>query len=160
MTNSAITIRRATISDAKTSVQLFLDTITHINTKDYSIEEISVWSSFAQDINRWEDRIQTQHFFIATIDNKTTGFSSITDHGYLDLMYVHKDYQGMGIGSRLLKQIEATAANLKAHDIYALVSKTAFPFFKSKGYVSVEKIHKTIAGVEFINDKMVKSLLR
>lgn len=160
MTESLIIIRRAGIGDAESIAQLFGNTINYVNSKDYSKREIEVWSSFAKDIDQWRSTIQEQHFLVAEINNTIVGFSSITVNGYLDLMYTHYAFQRKGIASLLLKEIETTARSLEVEEIDVLVSKTAVPFFTSKGYMSIEKISKTIDGVEFINDKMIKNLQR
>ena len=73
--------------------------------------------------------------------SQIVGFSSITPTGYLDYMFVHKDFQGRGIATMLLEEIEryALAAGIKR--ITSEVSLTARPFFEKQGYV-VEKEQK------------------
>ena len=107
-------IRRAELKDTDQISQLFYDTVTNINIKDYDTAQISVWASGYNDIKKWPSKIQEQNFFVAEQDNKITGFGSITSEGYLDYMYVHKDHQGKGIASELLKYLAQIAFD---HDL-------------------------------------------
>lgn len=52
--------------------------------------------------------------------------------GYLDRLYVHKDYQGIGIATALCEELEASveSATVTTH-----ASITARPFFEDRGYV-------------------------
>jgi putative acetyltransferase len=86
--------------------QLFYDTITIVNATDYNTDQISVWSASWSDADRWKSKIDTQFFLVACIAAKVVGFGSLTDEGYLDFMYVHKDHQGQRIATALLAQLE------------------------------------------------------
>jgi putative acetyltransferase len=86
--------------------------------------------------------IRTHYFIVATNRQaQIVGFSSITTQGYLHSMFVHKDFQGKGIATMLLNEIEqhATATGIKR--ITSEVSLTARPFFEKRGYI-VEKEQK------------------
>ena len=56
-------------------------------------------------------------------------------------MFVHKDFQGEGIATMLLEEIERYAITAGITRITSEVSLTARPFFEKKGYV-VEKEQK------------------
>jgi len=45
--------------------ELFRHTIQNVNTKDYDNQQIKMWSSAADDVKKWEDRLATQHFLVA-----------------------------------------------------------------------------------------------
>ena len=54
--------------------------------------------------------IKTHYFIVATNQqSQIVGFSSITNKGYLHSMFVHKDFQGKGIATILLNEIERYA---------------------------------------------------
>ena len=59
-------------------------------------------------------------------------FLSSTRH--IDYFYCHKDFQGKGVGSALMKQVEEQAKTENIESVYAEVSVTAYPFFKAKGF--------------------------
>ncbi len=153
-------IRRAELKDTDQIRQLFYDTVTNINSKDYDDAQISVWASAYKDINKWSSKIQEQYFFVAEEDYKITGFGSITSEGYLDYMYVHKDHQGKGIASGLLKNLEIIAFENDVKEIRAEVSITARPFFRSKGFEITKTFTTRLGEVEFEDCEMTKILIK
>ena len=135
-------IRAALQSDAVELKNLFQNTVLAINRRDYSQAEVEDWASCGDDLSNIEDMIKT-HYFIVAVNQQSeiVGFSSITPQGYLHSMFVHRDFQGKGIASLLLKEIERYAMESEIVRITSEVSVTARPFFEKKGYV-VEKEQK------------------
>ena len=62
------------------------------------------------------------------------GFSDLTGDGCLDMMFVHPEFQGLGIASLLLSRVEQQALKLGFKRIYTEASRTARPFFERKGF--------------------------
>lgn len=54
--------------------------------------------------------------------------------GHLHSMFVHKDWQGKGVASMLLAEVEKMASEYGVHKICTEVSITARPFFEKRGY--------------------------
>ena len=104
------TIRTAQQSDSVELRDLYKNTVLIINRRDYSQEEVEDWASCGNDLSKIEKMIET-HYFIVAVDQQLqiVGFSSITSQGYLHSMFVHKDFQGKGIATILLKEIERYA---------------------------------------------------
>lgn len=90
--------------------------------------------------------------------NIVAGFSSLAKDGYLDFMYVSKDFQRCGVASKMLAAIEQKAKEQKNPEIYSHVSKTAKGFFQKMGYEYKEDISDLYKGELFINALMVKKL--
>lgn len=150
-----MTIRKATIIDISEISQLFYQTITTVNTKDYNAQQIETWASGADNKTFWEEQIEKQYFIIAENPNCLVGFASLTNDGYLDFMYVHKNHQNQGIASALLESILVEANKLKLTKIWTDASITARPFFLNKGFI-IERIYtKFSKGVKFENAIMV-----
>ena len=154
-----ILIRRAVENDLPAITDLFRKTIQTINSKDYTKEQVKVWSAGADNTKRWSESIEKQYFILAEIVSVVVGFGSITTDGYLDFMYVHKDYQRVGIARALLSEIEKKAVEQKNAEIFSHVSKTAKGFFEKMGYVCREVVtDKAVNGVMFENNVMVKKI--
>lgn len=149
-------IRLANAGDAEVITKLFRTTIETVNAKDYSPPQINAWASGADDKQRWLKLIDEQFFFVAEFNTQITGFASVTHDGYIDVLYVHKDFQGKGIASQLLKTLEQKAFELELRKIYTDSSITAKPFFLSKGFVIEKEYTKIHGGVEFKNTMMYK----
>lgn len=152
----SISIRSATAADCDTIRELFYQTINTVNTKDYTPEQIKMWASGADNREKWIEKIKEQFFYVALHDGVVVGFASVTDQGYLDFMFVHKDHQGQGIGSALIDTLETKTKELALSEIYAEVSITARPFFSAKGYATSKQYVKMVNGVAFDDAVMVK----
>ena len=149
-------IRKATIDDTDQIRKLYFDTINNINIRDYDSEQIKLWSSGHLKIDKWKKNISEQYFIVSESDGIITGFASITEKGYLDFMYVHKDHQGKGIATKMLADLEKYADNLELKEIWAQVSITARPFFRSKGFEITKEFITRIEDVEFADAIMTK----
>lgn len=138
------TIRTARQADAPALRDLFQNTVIHINRRDYSEAEVADWASCGSDLAHIEGMIKTHYFIVATgRQQQIVGFSSITPQGYLHSMFVHKDFQGKGIATMLLSEIEHHAAAAGIRRITSEVSLTARPFFEKRGYkVELEQKRK------------------
>lgn len=80
--------------------------------------------------------------------------------GYLNRLYVHKDYQGRGIASAICDKLERFA-NGKLITTHASV--TAKPFFIHRGYRIVREqtvIRQGIALVNYVMEKQTNLDLR
>lgn len=154
-----IEIRQATLEDIPYITSLFRDTIIHINSKDYSDKQISVWSSAANDIDKWEDLINTSYFIVAEHRDMIVGFAYLTKGYYFEGMFVHKDFQHKGIGTNLIRIIESQVIDNGYEVIKSDVNITALPFFENEYYDVEKKQMKSFKGMNFENYLVSKVLL-
>ncbi len=153
-----IQIRQATLEDLPEITSIFRDTIRAVNSKDYSEKQIEVWSSGADDLDEWKDRIENLYFLVAEFKNKIAGFAYLKNGFYLDGMYVHKDFQRRTIGSKLLRIMESRVSVNGFEALKSDISITALPFFDSH-YYEVEKIKKkNYKGLAFENYSVYREL--
>ena len=138
---------------------LFHSTVLNINIKDYTTEEVEDWASCGDDIEHWKELLSSNQYVGAFAEqNYLIGFSSMNKNGYMHSMFVHKDWQGKGVATQLLSEVERIAIQYKVKEITSEVSKTARPFFEHKGYV-VECEQKQQANrLKLTNYKMKKVL--
>jgi len=153
-----IAIRQATAEDLPEITALFRNTITHINTKDYSEKQITVWASGANDTDLWLERISEFYFIVAENDTEIVGFAYLKKGYYLDGLFVHKDYQRQGIASSLIRTIESQVMVEEYPEIRSDVSITALPFFENRYYDIVKKQKKSVKGLVFQNYIVKKTL--
>lgn len=81
------------------------------------------------------------------------GFGDMDESGYLDRLYVHKDFQGQGVASAICDELERFAAGI----ITTHASITAKPFFQHRGYRVVRKQEVIRRGVALTNFVMEKT---
>ena len=153
-----IQIRQATLNDLPEITTIFRDTIRAVNSKNYSDKQIEVWSSAANDIEDWEDRIENLYFLVAEFKNQIAGFAYLKNGFYLDGIYVHKDFQRRTIGSKLLRIIESRVSVNGYEEIKSDTSITALDFFDSHYYDVEKKYKKNYKGLAFESIIVYKKL--
>lgn len=126
-----IEIRKYRTADCEETAKLFYDTVHSVNVRDYTEEQLDVWASKDMDFENWNKVFLDSLSIVAVFENIIVGFGNIDETGYLDRLYVHKDYQGKGIGKKICKTLEGF---VKAEKISVYVSITAKPFFEKQGY--------------------------
>lgn len=156
---STIVIRKLVESDLDSCVQLFFETVHSVNAKDYTSEQLDVWAP--DTVGATDPRVRTilSHIaYAAEINSTFVGFGDMTEDGYLDRLYVHHDYQRMGIASAIVEKLEEQAIILGIKEITTHASITAKPFFESFGYVVCKQQEVDVDGVKLVNFIMKKSL--
>lgn len=152
-----INFRTAGFDDLEQMLDLFRETVLAINVRDYTAEQVRVWSAAGNRAERWAEKISRQNVLVAEQDGLILGYGSL-ENDYIDLLYVHKDQQGKGIASMIYSILEGKARQDGMHALAADASFTAQPFFERKGFIMVEQRTYIMDGVEISNCRMVKSL--
>ncbi|WP_346878936.1 GNAT family N-acetyltransferase [Clostridium sp. UBA7791] len=141
-------IRRYEPSYCKDLAELFYNTVHSINAKDYTEEQLNVWATGAVDLEKWNKSLLENFTVIAIENNIIVGFGDIDKSGYLDRLYVHKDYQNKGIATAICDVLE------KAFDVDKIstqASITAKYFFEKRGYKVVKEQKVERKGVLLTN---------
>lgn len=128
-------IRSYRSSDCPTLARIYYDTIHAVNAADYTKAQLDAWATGNVDLQVWDEYFLARHSFVAEIDGKIVGFSDMDDSGYLGRLYVHKDYQGLGIGKALCDAAE-NAVTVPKYTLHSSI--TARPFYEKRGYRTVE----------------------
>ena len=145
-------IRAYQPADCPVLAQLFYDTIHTVNAQDYTPEQLAVWATGEVDLAAWDHSFQTHYSLVAVADGIIVGFGDIDQTGYLDRLFVHKDYQGQGIATALCDNLERQAPG----KITTHASITAKPFFQKRGYRIVREQHILRQGITLTNFVMEK----
>ena len=140
-------------SDCAQLAELFYQTVHSVNAKDYTKEQLDAWATGEVDLRAWDEPFRAHKTIIAVENGKIVGFGDMDETGYLDRLYVHKDYQGQGIASAICDELERFAAG-KTFTTHASI--TARPFFLHRGYRVVRKQEVIRRGVVLTNFVMKK----
>lgn len=124
-------IRKYIPSDCKYLAELFYDTVHSVNARDYTAEQLAAWATGNVNLNEWNRSFMEHITVVAVKDGMIVGFGDIDKTGYLDRLYVHKDYQQKGIATAICDKLES-AVNVPVIRTHASI--TARAFFASRGY--------------------------
>lgn len=151
------TIRLAKEEDIEPVKNLYRETILTVNSKDYTSEQVDLWAKRGVENNIWLQRINEEYFIVCEIENQVVGFCSLKSDGYLNTLFIHKDFQGQGIAKALLSTIEQHAQEVGIEELNADVSLTANGFFLKNGYTDLGQ-QTVCIGIPMINNKMIKQI--
>ena len=146
-------LRKYTETDCAELAQLFYDTVHTVNARDYSQEQLDAWATGEVNLEAWNESFQAHHTVVAEMAGKIVGFGDMDETGYLDRLYVHKDYQHRGVATAICDALEQ---NAKAAEFTTRASTTARPFFEKRGYTVVREQQVERRGVWLTNFVMKK----
>ena len=133
--------------------KLFYNTVHTVNAKDYTKKQLDAWASGNVDFKKWNESL-SEHFTLVSVNNGViTGFGDIDSSGYLDRLYVHKDYQRQGIATAICDKLECA---FDVNRITVQASITAKPFFIHRGYEIVKEQQVVREGITLKNYVMQK----
>ena len=144
-------LRKYSGSEMKDITELFYQTVHTVNAADYNREQLDAWAPKDNDYEHLKAALRNNLTLLAIEDGKITGFADIDENGYLDHLFVHKDYQRRGIASALCSRMEEGFKRIETH-----ASITARPFFEKRGYVVVKAQDVEIRGEVLRNYVMEK----
>jgi N-acetylglutamate synthase and related acetyltransferases len=137
-------------------MKLFYDTIQSINAADYNKNQLDAWAPKEINLAYWNSRFLHDNTVVAEKDGIIVGIGTLKNIGYFDLLYVHKDYQRIGVATLIADKIEMYFRSNGITTVTTDASITARPFFKSRGYVVLKEQSVEIRGQFLTNFKMQK----
>lgn len=146
-------IRSYKQTDCEGIAALFYDTVHSVCCADYTEEQLSAWASGEVSLEEWNRAFTENYTVVALDDGKIVGFGEIDKTGYLDKLYVHKDFLRKGIGSAICDMLEQ---NFWEGKITVHASITAQAFFASRGYTVVKEQTVVRNGLHLTNFVMEK----
>ncbi|MDE5620913.1 MAG: GNAT family N-acetyltransferase [Ruminococcus sp.] len=150
-----MTIRKYKPSDCEKLIKLFYQTVHTVNSADYSPEQLDVWATGSENSDEWNKSLSEHYTVVAEENNLICGFGDIDNTGYLDRLFVHKDFQRRKIASQICDILENSVVSDK---ITAHSSVTAKPFFLKRGYIVTKKKQVIRRGIALTNYIMEKAM--
>ncbi len=132
-------IRRFENKDAKDVSNIICRNFLEVNIKDYSEEKMKKLSEeFTED--KILARSEISHMYVATVRNEVVGCGAISsyfgkeDESILLNIFVKPEFQGKGVGKKIVEALEKDEFFLRARRIEIPSSITACEFYKKLGY--------------------------
>ena len=159
-------IRPYKTEDIQEIAELFYQTVHTVNAADYTNEQLDAWTDGNIDLAAWDRSFQAHMTLVAVVtpseaeDKKVVqeqiaGFADMDSTGYLDRLYVHRDFQRCGIASELCDRLEEA---VDAEQFTTHASITAKPFFEKRGYRVIREQQVERKGILLTNYVMGKIL--
>ena len=117
-------IRPYRSADCPALAELFYETVHTVCAWDYAPEQLDAWAPGQVDLAAWDTSFLA-HRTLAAVEGETiVGFADMDGSGYLDRLYVHRDFQRRGVATTLCDTLEAATA---AETFTTHASRTARP---------------------------------
>lgn len=152
-------IRTATITDTERIAITHRASIEVLCSGCYSARDIAGWVDILSP-GIYENAINEKVMIVAEEGNEIIGLGILDlERKEIGAIYIHPRVKGMGIGKRLLSELEATASenNLDGLTLYSTLN--AHGFYKHHGYSGEEKtFHELPNGMKLECIQMHKTL--
>ncbi len=148
-------IREYKPTDCEDLANLFYLTVHTVNAKDYTKEQLNAWATGKIDLKEWNKSLLAHYTVVAVENNIIVGFGDIDKSGYLDRLFVHRNYQRQGIATAICDKLEQA---VEVNKIVTHSSITAKPFFEQRGFSAVKQQQVIRQGVVLTNYVMEKRI--
>ena len=148
-------------SDCAALAALFYETVHTVNAGDYSKEQLDAWADGQVNLEAWNKSFLVHHTYVAVqksgaaAGGRIIGFGDMDASGYLDRLYVHREYQGQGVATAICDRLEQ---EIQTDAFSTHASITARPFFEKRGYTVVKAQQVVRKGVSIRNYVMRKRI--
>ena len=146
-------------ADCPALAELLYQTVHQVNIRDYTQEQVDAWATGQVDLERWDRELREHRTVVAWEDGLIVGFGDMDKTGYLDRLFVHKDFQGRGIATAICDALEGESA---APRLWVQASLTARPFFEGRGcrVVKAQQVERRGGGLlpNFVMEKLRDSI--
>ena len=132
-------IRRFREADAEQVSAMIIHTLKTSNSKDYSADDINVLEKQMQSAGVSE-RASWTHFYVVEEDDAIIGCGAIGPYwgseteSSLFTIFVLPEYQGKGVGRKIIETLEQDEFFLRAERVEVPASITGVGFYRKLGY--------------------------
>lgn len=155
---SLIQVRPYTPADLNGIIDLFNGSVRQIASRDYNSAQIDAWAPIAVNTSLWSERLGRKPTFVAEYQSQVAGFSDLEPAGHIDMLFVHSEYQGLGVARTLMNHILLKARQQKLAELTTDASITARPFFERSGFRVLQEQDVQLRGQTFRNYRMARAL--
>ena len=152
-------IRKFQPEDLEAILELFYDVVHSVGAKYYDLDQVNAWApKNSSDKEKWLQSLTDHITYVAEDKGKIIGFGDMTQTGYIDRLYVHKNYQGRGATLAIFRKLEEEARRLGLTELTTEASIMAKRLEERQGFEVIQEQRKILRGIEFITYSMRKKL--
>ena len=146
-------------SDATALATIFHTSVHKAATKDYSHEQVMVWSPAKPAPETYLQKAQDRIIFVAEDDSgQIIGYGDLELNGHIDHLYTHPDWVGTGVGTAVYQALEAAARKKGMVLLFVEASESARYLFERQGFHIDNRNDFSINNVPIHNYRMTKQL--
>jgi putative acetyltransferase len=145
-------------ADASRLAEIFQASIEELTGEDYSEAQQAAWAAAADDEAAFGARLARDLTLVALVDGEPAGFATLKEPDHIEMLYVHPDAAGQGVGALLFTALEKLAGARGAARLTADVSDTAEEFFRRRGFRPQRRNTVPVGGEWLANTTMEKPL--
>ena len=155
-----IIIRRFEEKDKNELSEMIISTLGSTNSKDYTKEQIEMISQELTP-NRLCERAKQGHFYVACSGERVVGCGCIapfwgsSTESILLTIFVLAEFQGKGIGRKIIQTLEQDEYALRAKRIEIPASVTGTEFYRKMGYDYKNGVKELEDGVMYRLEKFL-----
>lgn len=153
-----IQVRPYRPTDLNAIIELFNGSVRQVASRDYNAAQIDAWAPIAVNTSLWSERLERKPTFVAEYQSLVAGFSDLEPAGHIDMLFVHSEYQGLGVARTLMNHILLKAREQKLSEVTTDASITAKPFFERSGFSVLREQNVQLHGQTFRNYRMARAL--
>lgn len=157
--STAITLRRATTSDAPAIWEIRAGAIRLTCRSHYPAGLLERWASSPLP-DTFPSRIENEYFIVGSIESRIVGFAALkVSSAEVEAVFVAPDAGRRGVGRSLLADLEGAALKSGLQALSLNASLNAVPFYRAVGYNAVsEGTYVTSQGLQIACVHMHKPL--
>ncbi len=153
-----IALRPFLPTDTATLAALFRSSIEELTGEDYDVDQQEAWAAAANDEEAFGEQLAGLLTLIATHEGQVAGFVALKGNAHIEMLYVHPQAAGMGVGAALCEAAETLARARGAEALGVDASDSALGFFQQRGYVPQQRNSVSRGDVWLANTSMRKPL--
>ena len=144
-----MTLRRYTIADRDTIIQLYYDCVHTVAVNDYTPAQLYAWASIDRINYRWLNELLVIESFVVEEDSIVIGFGALGGNE-IRVVYTHKDHQGKGVATLLMNTLEEIARKGGIAELTLDSSITARTFYEKCGFIATKEYARRLEHIHYL----------
>jgi putative acetyltransferase len=130
-----VRVRAFLPDDAPRLCEIFYRSVHEVASAKYDRAQLDAWAPTVPDAAKWFPSLAEYATFVAlNVGDEPIAWISMTDAGYIDMLFYLPEAVGRGVAGRLYEQVERIARDRGLSRMTAHASLLAQPFFAKRGW--------------------------
>jgi len=152
-----VSLRPAKQADRDQILEVHVSAIRELCATHYTADQIEAWAGRLR-VDSYDRVIRERKLLVAVAGDVVVGFGQLDSvTGEIEAIYVRPSAARRGVGSGLLRELEAIARSARLQELFLDASLNAVAFYERAGFLAVDaRNHQFESGVGIPCVRMVK----